>query len=93
MSLYSTVSFRGLGGDGGATPCTCFGRKGNFVGMYWGPFSECVKVSREICVRDIGYEKRLYNMIPAWGKCERLYSNYLEDQQDWIVSLAFQLPF
>ena len=77
----------------GATPCTYFGRKGYFVGMYWGTFSECVKVSREICVRDIGYEKRLYNMIQAWGRSGRLYSNYPEDQQDWIVSLAFQLPF
>jgi len=44
MSLSSTVSFRGLGGDGGATPCNCFGRKGYFVGMYCGTFSECVKV-------------------------------------------------
>jgi hypothetical protein len=52
----------------GATSYTCFGRKGYFVGMYWGAFSECVKVSREICVRDIGYEKRIYNSIKAWGK-------------------------
>ena len=51
----------------GAIPCTCSGRKGYFVGMYWGTFSECVKVSREICVRDIGYEKRLYNRIQAWA--------------------------
>jgi hypothetical protein len=68
MSSSSTLLFGGLGGDGGATPCTCFGRKGYFVGTYWGTFSECVKVSREIRVRDIGYEKRIYNRIQAWGK-------------------------
>jgi hypothetical protein len=77
----------------GATPCTCVGRKGYFVGMYRGTFSECVKVSREICVRDIGYEKRIYNRIQAWGNCGRFYSNHPEVQQGWIVSLAFQLPF
>jgi hypothetical protein len=61
--------------------------------MYWGAFSEWAMVSREIRVCDIGYEKRLCNMIQAWSKCGRFYSNCMEDQQDWIVSLSFQLPF